>query len=156
MQEHSGQVRGQARAPVGRSGGWGRGWLWTRWTLRFPYDSTTPDPTFPTSALYRRHPSAQRAPLRRARASGQPCAVLCTCHSQRTLSSSSSSPIRKVPCFYWTMGTSGGVSPLLLPTPALSTGFVVALPCSAGTLCLDPPKGPWENSSPQFSRPVCK
>lgn len=59
MQEHSGQVRGQARAPVGRYGG---GWLWTRWTLRFPYDSTTPHPTFPTSALYRRHQSTQLTP----------------------------------------------------------------------------------------------
>lgn len=138
MQEHSGQVRGQARAPVGRYGG---GWLWTRWTLRFPYDSTTPHPPFPTSALYRRHQSTQLTPAVACarwahgleRACGQRCAFLCTCHFQRTLSSSFSNPNRKVPCFYWTMETSGGVScpsppPHSCPFHAASWSLFPALP----------------------------
>lgn len=168
MQEHSGQVRGQARAPVGPSAaGGGAG---------FGLDGhgvspmTAPHPTrppFPTSALYPRHPStpgsrrglSELGAAAGAHACGQRCALLCTCRFQRTLSSSLSSPNRKVPRFYWTTETSGGglscPSPPRHPCPFHAASRARASR-SARTLCLGPRKGPWKNSSSQFSRRACE
>lgn len=162
MQEHSGQVRGQARAPVGRYGG---GWLWTRWTLRFPYDSTTPHPPFLTSALYRRRQSTQLTPamacalwahrLERARvASGVRSFAL-------AISREPSHPLlgpQTERCHVFTglwRPPAGFPAPLLLPTPALYS----RLRGRSSLLCQGPPcvwihrKGPGRTVALSFQDP---
>ena len=81
MQEHSGQVRGQARAPVR--------WLWGAGFRadghRFLSDGAAPEPTFLPSALYQMHRSTRQThravrtcerahACARARVCGQLCA----------------------------------------------------------------------------------
>lgn len=163
MQEHSGQVRGQARAPVGRYGG---GWPWTRWTLRFPYDSTPPHPPFPSSALYRRHQSTQLTPavacarwahgLERARvASGVRSFALAISREPAHPLSGPQTERCHVYTGPW-RPPAGFPAPLLLPTPALST----RLRGRSSLLCQDPVfgsthlKGPGRTGALSFQDPA--